>query len=504
MGTDKVGHEFLLAGAGQGGAAGERAARRLWTAVGAKFAVAAGTRHRETRVWLDTFDRRLRCAGLRLARVAGTTPELLLTGPEGTVVRQPAGVTWDGRRPGRLDALPSGPVRDRLAPVVGVRALLPVVKVVATVQEVRLLNTDEKTVVRARVDRATVPGGGPLPVRITLGAVRGYQDQAERVARILTGLPGVTAAPAAEVDLVAPARPAPELPAGLAGLLLGLLDAIETNVPGTIGDIDTEFLHELRVAVRRTRSALKLAGDALPAGLADRFAGEFKWLGDLTTPVRDLDTFLLGFDALAGELTEADPGDLEPLRAYLRQQRAVQRRRLVRGLRSPRFTGLTTAWREALLAPVPAKTTAAELGAGRAALAWRRVARRGAATDATSPPEVLHDLRKRCKELRYVLELFAGVWDPQVYRALVKELKVLQDCLGDFQDAEVHRDKVRGYAAAMLAGHLAGAPTLLAMGELVARLGGRQRQAGGESVARVGRFVTEQNRRRIDGLVRAR
>ena len=60
------------------------------------------------------------------------------------------------------------------------------------------------------------------------------------------------------------------MPARLAlrTVLLNLLDTLQANVPGTLRDIDTEFLHDLRVAVRRTRSALKLAGDVLPAGLA--------------------------------------------------------------------------------------------------------------------------------------------------------------------------------------------------------------------------------------------
>jgi CHAD domain-containing protein len=144
-----------------------------------------------------------------------------------------------------------------------------------------------------------------------------------------------------------------------------------------------------------------------------------------------------------------------------------------------------------------------ELAADRAGRAWRRLARRGAATGPASPPATLHDLRKRGKELRYVLELFAGAWEPAAYRELLKELKVLQDCLGEFQDAEVHRDKVRGYAAELLAAGRADAPALLAMGELVAGLGGRQRRAAAESVARVGRFLTDQNRRRVRELVRA-
>ena len=58
------------------------------------------------------------------------------------------------------------------------------------------------------------------------------------------------------------------MPAGraVATVLSALMDTMEANVSGTVRDIDTEFLHDLRIAVRRTRSTLKLAGDVLPAG----------------------------------------------------------------------------------------------------------------------------------------------------------------------------------------------------------------------------------------------
>ena len=53
------------------------------------------------------------------------------------------------------------------------------------------------------------------------------------------------------------------------------------------------------MAVRRTRSVLKMLGDVLPAGLAERMSAEFRWLGDITTPTRDLDVYLLSIDAMA-------------------------------------------------------------------------------------------------------------------------------------------------------------------------------------------------------------
>ena len=96
---------------------------------------------------------------------------------------------------------------------------------------------------------------------------------------------------------------------------------------GVLADTDTEFLHDLRVSVRRTRSALKLFGDVLTgrAGLTEGelafFAAEFKWVGDLTTPTRDLDVHLLDFDDTAHSLSAAKPDDLEPFRTYLEQRR---------------------------------------------------------------------------------------------------------------------------------------------------------------------------------------
>ena len=102
--------------------------------------------------------------------------------------------------------------------------------------------------------------------------------------------------------------------------------------------------------------------------------------------------------------------------------------------------------------------------------AFRKLAAHGAAITADSPPEALHDLRKRAKELRYVLEFFAPLHDPAAYRKVVGDLKQLQDCLGEFQDDQVQREEIHALADAMLAERAAPAATLLAMGEIAANL----------------------------------
>ena len=301
-----------------------------------------------------------------------------------------------------------------------------------------------------------------------------------------------------------------QMPASVAVaiLLLGLLDTLEQNVDGTLRDIDIEFLHDLRVAVRRTRSAIKLLGDVLPDGLAAPYAAEFKWLGDLTTPTRDLDVHLLGFDAMTGQLVAASPADLEPFRAFLVRRRAREFRRLAAGLRSARFRAITDHWRKALTevrdARRPARDrvlTADELAVARTARTFRKVAARGAAITADSPPESLHDLRKRCKELRYVLEFFAPLHDPVAYRKVVGDLKQLQDCLGEFQDSQVQREEIHALADAMLAERAAPAATLLAMGEIAANLALSQAEAREVFAERFARFAGLAGQQRFRDLL---
>jgi CHAD domain-containing protein len=123
------------------------------------------------------------------------------------------------------------------------------------------------------------------------------------------------------------------------------------------------------------------------------------------------------------------------------------------------------------------KPAAERLAARSIAAAHRRVLAGGAAVTPSSPPERLHDLRKSCKELRYLLEIFASLQPPGTAWRAIRELKGLQDCLGEFQDTDVQRAELRSFAATMLAQRQVPAPTLLAMGEVAASLAHRQRRA---------------------------
>ena len=318
-----------------------------------KFAITAGPETEVSHTWLDTFDWRLHEAGMSLEYLDDGPLTMQL--PDGSRLQGPRAKKW----PALLHDLPAGRLRDALDPIVAPRALLSVVTVQRAMRESRVLNADDKTVARL-LSESSNDGTSRLQVQ----PLRGYEAEGDQIARLMGRVDGLTPSATTPYDdaltlaarspndqeqnLAAPLQPETPAPVAVANMLAQFAAAIDDNVAGTIAAIDIEFLHDLRVAVRRTRSILKLAGDVLPANLAERFAPEFKWLGDLTTPVRDLDVYLLELDKMADGLASADPRDLDPFRSFLVRHRAAERRRLVRGLRSQRFKQLMSDWRTEL------------------------------------------------------------------------------------------------------------------------------------------------------------
>jgi CHAD domain-containing protein len=117
----------------------------------------------------------------------------------------------------------------------------------------------------------------------------------------------------------------------------------------------------------------------------------------------------------------------------------------------------------------------------------------GRAIDDDSPAEALHELRKKGKELRYLLEFFASLYPAAVVKPMVATLKRLQDVLGRFQDREVQANLLRALGDEV-AVQVGGAAALMAMGVLVQRLGREQAQARAEFAASFAEFSAKEQR----------
>jgi CHAD domain-containing protein len=257
-------------------------------------------------------------------------------------------------------------------------------------------------------------------------------------------------------------------------VLRRLLEVIEVNLEGAIAGTDAEFLHDLRVAVRRTRSVLRELRSVFDPAALERFRTEFRWLQQITGDARDLDVDVLEFEAFRELVPDLMRGDLEPLLAVLVARRAAARRRMARDLRSPRAVSLLSDWALVLdqLAQgggvdAGASRPIGELAGGRIGSVYRHMRRMGRAIDDASPAADYHELRKKGKELRYLLELFgAPLYPADVVRPMIRTLKALQDVLGRHQDREVQQAMIYS-----LVPEVSDRPrTLMAMGALVQRL----------------------------------
>lgn len=459
------------------------------------------------RVVYDTFDWRL--------FNEGTVFEVETEPEPNAVWRSFASGEVLGRFPGRLtprfaDDLPETPATARLADLIEMRALLPLATIISTRTVLRVLGDEAKTIGRVVVDEASLEGGPEsrpaLPAVIEVVSVRGYEKELAVVNDLLEAqvlLEPVTDDIAIQAVRAVGYRPGsyssklklsldPSVPAWQAWIeVLKVLHAtMLENEAGVRDDTDSEFLHDYRVAVRRTRSVLGQAKGVLPPDALDEFRAEFAWLGGVTGPTRDFDVFLLSVPEFQAALPAERRQDLEPFRDFLVRQQEIAQRQLVAELDTERYATLLRRWAAFLDDPglddldaeaVPlAHRPPASVVARRIHKAHRRLLRDGRSVHEGSEPEALHDLRKDAKKLRYLFECFGSLLDPDGVAAVVRDLKALQDVLGEYQDCQVQIGSLEEFGQQMLDQGGAPASALLAMGALVDQLAERER------VARIG------------------
>jgi CHAD domain-containing protein len=200
--------------------------------------------------------------------------------------------------------------------------------------------------------------------------------------------------------------------------------------PGVRLGEDPEELHDMRVATRRLRAALKLYSDVLPKR-AERYERDLRWVAGALGEVRDLDVHL---EELSEETSE-NGEVLEEVLALLRERRVEARRRMLEALDSNRYERLIASFSGTLRRGRSPSPTGPVLEAAPELLRdrYKKVRKAANTLSEDSPPEHYHDLRKKGKRLRYALEPLQEIYGKPAQK-MVKLLKKTQDDLGDHQD----------------------------------------------------------------------
>ncbi len=229
----------------------------------------------------------------------------------------------------------------------------------------------------------------------------------------------------------------------LTELVQHCLDHLQANEAATLATDDTEGVHQMRVALRRMRAALRLFKSTLPEDQYGWAAREAKWLTGELSEARAWDVFSNEFLAPVARLYGAECG-FDTLTAAVEQARRRSRRRARDAIGTERYTEFLLhlsawlsgqAWRDQ---PVTERTTRLldPIGAHCVQLLQKRdrsVRRRGRDI-ANLSGAALHELRLAVKKLRYAVDFFEGLYSKKQVKAYRKHLAGLQDGLGYLND----------------------------------------------------------------------
>jgi CHAD domain-containing protein len=221
------------------------------------------------------------------------------------------------------------------------------------------------------------------------------------------------------------------------------LAQIEANLPGVMRSRDPEFIHQMRVGMRRLRSTFIAFRAAIPSAVSSGIRCELRGATQALGAARD-------WDVLCESLSEAcrtrfpERASLEALLRHAALRRSVSLRRARRAVDAVKFRGallrarrwLTSLrWREKI--PVEILTAPVAPLARRALKRLFRKALACGENAAALRDDDLHQLRIRIKRLRYACEFFASLYPPKRARLFLRQLQRLQDTLGELNDLAV-------------------------------------------------------------------
>lgn len=200
---------------------------------------------------------------------------------------------------------------------------------------------------------------------------------------------------------------------------------------------DPEGVHQLRVSLRKMRTVLIIFKPYIHSKQTKQLANTLKGFAKKLDDARDLDVYLMANFAETST----------PLSKLASKQREVAYQQMRKLIKSKKFNQCLKKWkksfkkdlwqkniskaqRKALKKPI--KPLAIEI-----LETYRKDILALSKQHSTLTDEELHQLRIKFKKLRYAAEFFADFFDSDPMNTFIKQIKTLQDNLGDIHDCYV-------------------------------------------------------------------
>jgi CHAD domain-containing protein len=232
-------------------------------------------------------------------------------------------------------------------------------------------------------------------------------------------------------------------------ILAGLSTTITSSEQRIIGNHPGEALHDYRISVRKILSLLAYLDGVIPEPSISRFREEFAAVMERTGLLRDLEVCA---EVLANYQSRGKGKNIDTLVRHIANQERIQRNRMAKYFHSKKYrrfidvwtdyvSGLTGTAGDAKRSGFPVKQVVREA----IHHSYHKAIIQGKETVNRGTTKSLHKMRKSCKKLRYLLDIFRELLPDEPRKKLMRELKDLQGRLGRIQDIEVMLEITEAY-----------------------------------------------------------
>ncbi len=219
-------------------------------------------------------------------------------------------------------------------------------------------------------------------------------------------------------------------------------EVAQSNIQGVCEDLDTEYLHQYRVNLRKARSVVSLLKGTFASASSKQLKDTLGTLMSLSGHLRDLDVYLLA----ESEYRAVLPATLNTgINAFFEHIR-TQRKEVLEQVRQSLCSGETTQNFDKLIGQLEnanfeggkqAKRPIVSVGAFHLQRHIAKTLKKALIIQPDTPDNQVHELRIACKKLRYLTELMVPVIVDSDLSQFAKQMKLMTQILGDFNDQSV-------------------------------------------------------------------
>ncbi|MFK5892386.1 MAG: CHAD domain-containing protein [Pseudomonadota bacterium] len=363
---------------------------------------------------------------------------------------------------------PDSPARNILQDILKLRALYPVYHGLLKIEQFNLEDNDGKILVFCQLISIADPSKPRtyLMRQAKLIPVTGYTNEnkyaIERLKELggfkpklppldsLLSAIGVTPQPFTikPVLSISPDMPAREAASYIIAIMMEKQRLTEA---GIIKDIDSEYLHHYRVALRMIRAAIVQLKEVFPEKEVVLLKQRFGSLAKETNYLRDIDVFLLDKNRYMNFLPESLRNGLLPMFSDFEISRVKEVKRIsswlsgkiyqqemseLQSLFEKGYSTIETQWSE---------RPSIELAVKKIQKRYKKIQIASTQITQSTPDEGIHSIRIECKKLRYLLYFFGNLFNKKQVKVAEKHLKSLQDKLGIFNDLAIQGEFLENY-----------------------------------------------------------